>query len=191
MTDLLQPAFDREKFKDVVHFICDNCNIHELGNVKLHKILYFSDMLCFLSTGNPMTGAEYQKQQFGPAARHLSATIDQLIRDNRLRVEKRNYFGFTKVDYISIQQPSRLRLGSNEEVQILREVIDFVCARSAKEISELSHNEAWHAAELGETIPYYSAFGMVPSGISIQDMEAAIEEARKIRPVINAQFQAR
>lgn len=37
--------FDREKFLDVIHLICDRIDAAELGRVKLHKALYFSDMI--------------------------------------------------------------------------------------------------------------------------------------------------
>lgn len=188
MSNLIEPKFDRDKFRDVVHFVCDSCDVHELGNVKLHKILYFSDMLCFLSRGKPLTGEQYYKQQFGPVARHLTSAVNSLCEYGLLRVEKRDYFGFPKLDYVSLAKPSLQRLNSNEEVQILRDVIDFVCARSAREISELSHNVAWDAAMMGELIPYFSAFGLLPSEISEEDMQSAVDEARRIRPVIDAQL---
>ena len=171
---------DHAKLKDVVHFICSQCRPDELGNVKLHKILYFSDMLHFLSFGKPLTGVEYQKQQFGPVARHLSWAINELCKEGVLRVEKRDYFGFPKTDYYSTSRPSTARL-SNAETQILHDVIEFVCARSAKEISELSHLTPWEAAEIGEVIPYYSAIGLLPTSVSDADVEAGMKEARAIR----------
>lgn len=185
MHDDLAPTFHRQKFKDVVHFVCANCRKEELGNVKLHKILYFSDMLAYLSTGNPLTGVEYRKQQFGPVARHLTWALKQLADEGRISIENRNYYGFEKKDYVSLRSPSRELLG-NQEVVLLLDVIDFVCARSAREISELSHDQAWHAVRMGEVIPYFAAFGLFPTEISDEDMRASIDEARRIRPVIDA-----
>jgi uncharacterized phage-associated protein len=186
MLDDLQPRFDRAKFKDVVHFICSNSKPEELGNVKLHKILYFADMLTYLSTGEPLTGVEYQKQQFGPVARYLSSALNQLSIEGRIRIEKRDYFGYQKSDYISIQTPPREKF-SNQEVRLLLDVIDYVSAKSAKEISELSHDAAWHAARIGETIPYYAALGLLPARVSEADISAAIEEAKRVRPFVDAE----
>ena len=137
-----EPTFelDHQKLKDVVHYICSKCSPEELGNVKLHKILYFSDMLHFQSTGQPLTGVEYQKQKFGPTARHLGWAVGQLISENKLRSEDRDYYGFAKRAYISLSAPRNDRIGN--VTHLLDDVIDFVCARSAKEISELSHNVA-------------------------------------------------
>lgn len=183
--DLTAPVYrlDREKLIEVVHYICANCSPEELGNVKLHKILYFSDMLHFLSTGAPLTGVEYQKQQFGPTARHLSWAVDKLAAEGKLRLERRDYFGLSKTDYIALQQPRAGAL-SNHAVQILNDVIAFVCSRSAKEISELSHDAAWRAAEIGEVIPYHAALGLLPCAISDSDVAAAISEAHRVAPII-------
>lgn len=185
----LHPEFNREKFKDVVHFVCASCSPEELGNLKLHKILYFSDMLKFLSSLQPLTGVEYIKQKFGPTARHLTWAVNELCKEGRLKVVRRDYFGFEKVDYISLTSPSRKRL-SNDDVHLLSDVIDFVCSKSAKEISELSHDAAWEAAELGQTIPYYAAPGLVPAPVSEQDIAGAIDEAHRIRPLIDAELAA-
>lgn len=172
-----------QKLKDVVHYVCAQCRPDELGNVKLHKILYFADMLHFLSVNKPLTGVEYQKQSFGPVARHLSWAINELCKEGALRVQKRDYYGFKKIDYFAVQSPSVSRL-SNSEIALINDVIGFVCERSAKEISELSHMEPWKAAEIGETLPYPSAYGLLPSEATDDDIEAAIAEARSIRQEI-------
>lgn len=177
------------KLKDVVHFICAECEPRELGNVKLHKILYFADMLHYLNAGRPLTGVEYQKQQFGPVARHLSWAVNELCKEGRLRAQKRDYFGYKKTDYLA----DRESCGniSNIEREILMDVIDFVCSRSAKEISELSHQAPWEAAEMGETIPYCSAFGLLPKEVTRADVDNSIVIAKKIRPSIEQQINER
>ncbi len=185
MDQELSYSFDRNKFKYVVHLICSRCRPEELGNVKLHKVLYFADMINFVSTGRPLTGVEYQKQQFGPTARHLSWALQELASEGRIRMERRNYFGFPKMDYISLRVPEGITL-TNEEAQILQDSIDFVCAHSAREISELSHAAPWEATKTGETIPYYSAYGLVPAEVTDADVENGIIEARRIREKIDA-----
>jgi uncharacterized phage-associated protein len=174
------PKGNLQKLKDVVHYVCAHCRQDELGNVKLHKILYFADMLHFLSVNKPLTGVEYQKQNFGPVARHLSWALNELCKEGVLRVQKRDYYGFKKTDYLSLQSPSPSRL-SNSEIALINDVVGFVCERSAKEISELSHMEPWKAAEIGEVLPYYSALGLLPSVATDDDVEDAVAEARAIR----------
>ena len=183
--------FDRSKFKDAVEYICARCSTDELGTVKLHKILYFADMIHFLGLGTPLTGASYQKQKFGPMARHLSSAVGELAREGRMKAKKRDYFGYEKTDYV-VDKPERAtgQLLSAAARRVLDEVIDFVCARSAKEMSELSHMAAWEAAEIGETIPYYSSYGLYPSAVTDADVDAAVAQARAVRPQIEAERSA-
>lgn len=179
---------DREKLKDIVHYICSKATPSELGNVKLHKILYFSDMLHFKSTGLPLSGVEYQKQQFGPVAKHLTWAIEELTAQKRIRVETRDYFGFSIKQYISLAPPKMDKIGN--ATKLLDDVIEFVCVRSAREISELSHNLPWQMAKMGETIPYYTVLGWQPTEITDEDMQWAVTEARRIAPRIEAEFGA-
>lgn len=169
---------DREKLKEAVLLIASHCPPEELGNVKLHKILYFSDMLFFLKEGRPLTGVEYLKQKFGPVARHLSAAITQLNDEGALRVEEEDYFGVIKKTYRPQVAFSRHHLSASE-VELVKEVADFVRGKSAKEISAISHNAAWESVDLGQPIPYFTAFRLVPPETDESDRQWAAQAARE------------
>lgn len=169
---------DREKLKEAVLLIASHCPAAELGNVKLHKTLYYSDMLCFLNEGRPLTGVDYLKQKFGPVARHLTNALSALQEEGRIKVVDQDYYGFYKKTYIPTEEYRRDRL-SEEEERLIREVADFVRGKSAKEISELSHNAAWESVELGEVIPYFTALRLVPTEINDSDRQWASEAARE------------
>lgn len=173
-----QFQLDREKLKEAVCLIASHCPPEELGNVKLHKILYFADMMFFLHEGRPITGVDYMKQKFGPVARHLTVSVAELVAEGALRVEEQEYFGMYKKNYIPTKEYKANRL-SEEEVELLREVSDFVRGKSAKEISEISHNAVWEAAELGEVLPYFTALRLVPTEVNDSDREWAADSARK------------
>ena len=168
--------FDREKLKEAICLLASHCAPAELGNVKLHKMLYFSDMLSFLDEGHPITGVEYQKQKFGPTARYLTAALNSLERDGILQILEEPFHGFFKKSYVSRSPYQANRLSSREQ-DLLREVADFVRGKTAKEISELSHNAAWEAASLGETIPYFTALRLIPDEISDDDRSWAEQTA--------------
>ncbi len=169
--------FDREKFKEAILFLASYCPPEELGNVKLHKMLYFADMMNFLEEGRPLTGVDYLKQKFGPTARHLTSAVEELTRDGSLTVKEAEYHGFFKKDYVAAQpfKPSRL---AEREVALLEEVADFVRGKTARQISEISHNAAWDAAELGEVIPYFTALQLVPVEVTDVDRAWALETAK-------------
>jgi hypothetical protein len=46
---------------------------------------------------------------------------------------------------------------------------------------------AWEAVEIGDTIPYYSAFGLYPAAVTDADVDAAVSEARRIRSLVKAE----
>ena len=170
--------FDREKLKEAVQFLASYCPPEELGNVKLHKILYFSDMLFFLHEGRPITGVEYLKQKFGPVARHLTAAITDLASEHKIEVVEKEYYGYYKKSYIPVSGFDRQHL-SEDEVALLTDVADFVRGKSAQEISEISHNAAWEAAEIGEVIPYFTALRLVPTEFTEEDRNWGIEAAHQ------------
>lgn len=171
--------FDRQKFKAAVHYVAASTRPEELGRVKLHKILYFADMLHYLAAGRPLTGEEYQKQQFGPTARHLGVALKELAAEGKLDVRRRLFHGFPKDTFDSLEEP-RSDVFTQDELKLLADVIDDVCARSAREISEISHNAAWELASLGETLPYYTAYLMAPAEVTDDDVAWGAEEAGRI-----------
>jgi uncharacterized phage-associated protein len=174
-----QHQFNRQKLLDAILYVCRRQDPSALGRVKLHKILYFADMLHFLDTGRPLTGVEYIKQQFGPTARHLTWALNELQRQGRLTVSEREFFGTPKTDFFALTDVDTNAL-SDDERSLLSEVADFVCAKTAKEISELSHTLAWESVNYGDVIPYESALMLVPAEVTDEDVEWARDEAKNL-----------
>lgn len=185
-----QIQFNRQKFKDVVHYVVDYVSTkyssEALGNTKLHKVLYFSDMLHYLATGIPLTGADYQRQRFGPTARLLTSCLKELEREGRIGTGRVDYYGFSKAEYHALRAPDLSALPQRDR-SLIEEMADFVCARSAVEISEFSHDDVWSSVPMGERIPYYAAFAMFPSELTDEDMEEAAAESLELAPQIEAE----
>jgi uncharacterized phage-associated protein len=175
--------FDRERFKDIVHYIVhyvgNNLDTEKLGNTKLHKILYFADMLHYLDTGRPLTGADYQRQRFGPTARHLTWALKSLESENRISVSTRNYYGYAKSEYRALVPPRTQGLSASQ-INMVEHLIGFVCVHTASEISEFSHNDVWSSVPMGKRIPYYAAFAMFPAEMTEDDLAEATEEAIRL-----------
>ena len=173
----MKPELDREKFKAVVHYLCRHAG-DDFGRIKLHKALYFADMLYFIDTARPLTGVDYVKQQFGPTARHLKWALDELAKDGKLSVSRESYFGLPKDRFQSLKEPETNRL-SEEERRLLNDTLHFVGNYSATAISELSHNEAWYAFSIGEVIPYDTAYWLVPTEVTDDDVAWAEAQMRE------------
>ncbi len=168
--------FDREKLLEAVYFVCSVSDPSKLGNVKLHKILYFSDMMRFLESGSPITGVEYIKQKMGPTARHLAWALGELQSCGVLEISEEEFHGFIKKRY-ETRSAFPIRNLSTEEKDMLREATDYFSDMSARETSEISHNAAWRTARLGEVIPYHSVYRLLPVELDEDDMKWAEKEA--------------
>ena len=172
--------FDLAKLKDAVLYACSRCEPSRLGAVKLHKVLYFADMLHYANVGAPMTGATYRKRPMGPTCDQLLGTLTMLVSDGELQIRDVDYFGYIKKEYISSGLSHGESLSETERA-VLDDVIEFVCVNNtAKTISEFSHNKAWEIAEFGEVIPYNSVFNLFPTQVSPETFEWASQEANAI-----------
>jgi Protein of unknown function (DUF4065) len=168
--------FDRTKLRALILYTCGKCKPSQLGAVKLHKVLYFTDMLHYAHVGNSVTGASYKKRPFGPTCDQLLPALQDLHRSGAIRIRDVDYFGFKKKEYEAVASPEIDRLNKTE-VDLLDEVIEFVCSNNtAKTISEYSHNRAWEMAEFGETLPYNSVFQIFPTQVSQDAMDWAAKE---------------
>ena len=167
--------FDRDKLKSAILYICKSCRADDLGAVKLHKVLYFADMIRYIQAGNAITGSTYRKRPLGPTCDQLLSALRELEASGQLKIASVDYFGYVKKQYTAVNDPEP-RLSFDEKV-ILDEVIDFVCRNNtAKTISEFSHLSPWELAEYGEVLPYTSSFRLIPNQVSEEAMEWASTE---------------
>ncbi|MBV8565864.1 MAG: SocA family protein [Methylobacteriaceae bacterium] len=172
--------FDRPKLKNAILYSCLKCGPSALGAVKLHKLLYYSDMLHYAEHGRPLIGATYRKRPFGPTCDQLPAALRDLSENHELKAEEVDYFGYKKKQFTVLRAPDLTRLDPSER-EILDEVIEFVCFNnSAKTISEFSHNRAWELAEFGEELPYHTVFQIFPTEVSLEALEWAKTRADEI-----------
>lgn len=174
--------FDYNKFVDVVHYVCGlfSSQPEALGQVKLHKILYFSDMTRFYESGKPLTGVEYLKQPYGPTARDLAKALKELESKHLLRVTMRQVFGYKKVEFQDVQPFQSNRL-SDDEKELIEAVAEWARSMSAVEISEYSHQLPWESAKLGQRIDYATAGMLFPRKVTEADLEWVHQAANQIQ----------
>lgn len=175
-----QHQFDVEKLKTLVLYVCSKCEPTQLGAIKLHKTLYFSDMLFYAENGHPITGAIYRKRPLGPTCDAILPIIRDLERDGDLEVTTVNYHGYHKKQFICKNIPDMTRINDKEKL-VVDEMIDFVCKNNtAKMISDLSHNRAWDHADFGDVITYSSVFKIFPNPVSLEALDWASNEVKQI-----------
>src|SRR5450759_2012975 len=90
MADYKTFEFNAGKFKDLLLYICERLSDDPtFGETKLNKTLFFSDFKAFRVLGTSITGADYQKNRYGPTARLYTVMRDELLSADQLRVELR------------------------------------------------------------------------------------------------------
>ena len=178
---LLTPAphvpFRPDKLRAAVHYVCFRSpDPRRLGKTKLNKILYYADREAYLRTGQPITGEVYVKHQYGPVSSHLDAAIADLERNRLVAVAEASGYNafvgasYAQKQYLSLRRPD-VSVFTAEEVSLIEQYVDLICERySAREISRASHDAVWEAAELGEEIPYYTAFLQTPAEVTPDDL---------------------
>lgn len=132
------------------------------GSTKLNKILYFAEISHLRRTGQPITGSEYQKQPHGPTLRRMPPIIRDLEDHGAAKEIEEDYYGYARRKLVALREPDLSEITAEEVASVLDMVRQF-WGKSAKEVSDISHEDpGWRAVEIGETIPLQLAFVAQP-----------------------------
>ena len=127
------------------------------GAIKLNKILWWSDFQAFGRLGGPITGVRYVRRPQGPAPYRLLPVRNRLIRLDAAEMEERPVGQRLQERIVALRAPDKLF--TQEQLDIVDEVIRDLWGMTATEVSERSHGKAWQiAAEDGVPIPYEAVF---------------------------------
>lgn len=151
-----------DRLEALVHYIVSVCRPDELGSTKLAKILWFSDVEYYRRTGRTITHADdYVKDDHGPRHRALYDVI-RVLREQGRVAESPNLtpVGFRQ-ELVHLELPDP-KCFEADEIAIIDRVASQICRMSAKQASELTHDELWGSAYFGERIPV--AAGAVLAG---------------------------
>ena len=174
-------AFDREKFKAMVHCICwkTSENPSSLGGTKLNKACWLADFVAYYNTGEPITGAAYIKRQFGPVPRPILSTLRDLEAGGIVVSSTKTFHGYPQTQFVAQYEPD-LSLFTQDELDLIERATAYVTEQhTAKSISELSHDHVWKAAKDGEEIPYFTIFAN-PAPITDSERQWALQELEAI-----------
>jgi len=152
------PEFDREKFKDAMHYVIARAGGHAgFGAVKLYKALWFSDSKTYVLRGRPITGEQYIRQKHGPVPKHALEIMTELENEGRIKVRKAWFGDYGQWQFKSLLPASTARL-DKEELQSLDHWIRCIDEEhTAQSISDESHDDyAWEIAKMNEPLPYYA-----------------------------------
>lgn len=147
------------------------------GLTKLNKLLFFCDFLAFRAWGRSITGAMYQKRQFGPAPLALLRLLERMIDADACREVPRVLFGRDQRVIQAIEQPD-LTAFTDDELALIDDVLAELRHSSGAEVSDLSHEFiGWQLAEYGEEIPYETVFVEPPRPLTPEEEHACRQAA--------------
>jgi Protein of unknown function (DUF4065) len=143
-------AFNREKFKQLVHYVIWRAGQRDwFGAVKLNKVLWFSDTETFAHLGEPITGATYTRQQFGPVPKAIMPIRSELVREGKIEISREG-----RLERLTALTKPDMQSFTSLEMAIIDWWIEHIATyETAQTISAKSHDYAWQIASLGETLP--------------------------------------
>ncbi|MGL5115839.1 MAG: Panacea domain-containing protein [Beijerinckiaceae bacterium] len=140
-----------DRLGSLLHWIIASLRPAELGAIKLNRIAWLADRDHFIRTGRTITGREYIKLEQGPVPAGVEEELEHLRRSGAISERKLKVVDYSRREFESLTLPDASVFATDER-DVIEEVIEFVRAKSAAEISEISHDEIWVELELGETI---------------------------------------
>lgn len=154
----MQVNYDERKLTELVLCIAERLLSDTSGGAtKLNKLLYFADFAHVRRTGSPITGDEYQKLRHGPAPRRLKPIRDSLVELGDAEISMEDFLGYS-VHRLVPRRVADASVFSEVELTTIDKVIDDLDGLTARQVSDLSHEEAgWRLVEFGDTIPYETA----------------------------------
>lgn len=165
MTTATQPAitqtmtYDPHKFRELLLYIAERSEDDpNFGKTKLNKILFYTDFLAYGIFGRSVTGATYQRRDYGPVPQELPAARRKLIDDGDAAIDYGRRFNYPQERLVA-KRPANPSVLTPGERRLVDDVIRELWHHSAVAVSDLSHREVgWKIADDREVIPYNTVF---------------------------------
>jgi len=154
----MKTTYDERKFTELLVYVASRLHGDQSGGAtELNKLLFFADFAHVRRTGAPITGAEHQKLEHGPAARRLSPVRDRLIESGDAVLVDEQFLGYRQHRLVP-HRDADLGVFSSDELATIDKVLADLGGLNARQVSDLSHDEAgWRLVDFGDTIPYEAA----------------------------------
>lgn len=172
---------ETDKLEQLLLYVCSRCDDPgKLGATKLNKILWYADAIAFLRTGKPITNASYIKRQFGPVPRRVPEVKASLLQKGAIIERIIPVGSFQQKQIVSLVQAD-ISVFSPEEISLVDEVVRIITENhTARSISDLTHDNIWEAAKIGEEIPLYALHAQSKGEVDELDMAWAQEVVKRI-----------
>ncbi len=136
-----------EKLRNLMLAIAGNPSVSNLGLTKLWKLIYFADVAALREGGSTITGSEFVKYPHGPVPSRGEKHLKKLRREKLVDTRQGSTGPYVQTFVTAIGKPN-MRVFSGEEGAIIERVCLELGQKTAKELSDMSHDEpAWARAD--------------------------------------------
>lgn len=155
------PVKNQKKFKTVLAYILRKVGGKpNIGMTAIYKLLYFIDFDYYEKFEEQLTGAVYIKNHYGPTPVMFGKIIEEMKSKNEIEeVRSKFYDKEQKKYFLNPEYKIDLSELSAQEIKHIDWELDRLSDKTARELSELSHEDMpWRAAKIGESVQYNGVF---------------------------------
>ena len=152
-------GFSAQKFKELTLYLAErSADDPGFGSTKLNKLLYFCDFEAYRRLGHSITGARYQKLEWGPAAKEFLPLQDEMLRDGMIGIEQRTRHQLVQRVTVPLIEPN-VDVFDADELALVDRVLAELRPLTGRAASDYSHEQSagWQLAAEGEEIPSSTA----------------------------------
>lgn len=159
VVEAVDVEFDKEKFKQILHYIIHKCgHLENVGKTVLFKLLYFTDFDFYELTEEKLTGEAYLKADYGPLPIHFSSMIEELQNEEKVEQCDVDVGKYVQHKFISLKEP-KPDLLRGDVMQFVETEIAKCGQLNASQIAAFSHKDMpYKATEDDEIIDYELVF---------------------------------
>lgn len=156
---LMEVAYDEDKFAELLLHVASRLRGDRAGGAtKLNKVLFFVEFTHLRRHHRVVSGCQFQKLPHGPAPHQLLPVRRRLIDAGEAELIEEDFLGRPQHRLVP-KREADLSSFAVEEMRTIEDVLAELAGMTGTQVSELSHQEpGWRLTEVGETIPFSTAF---------------------------------
>jgi uncharacterized phage-associated protein len=156
-------AADNGRVAAAAHYVVANVDPGKLGYVKLNKILWYADLEHYRWHGVSMTGLRrYERTLNGPMAAEIAQAVGRLVREQKIVERTVKVADYARREMVGLQPPEAGAV-SDEQMDILADVIAAVAPLNASGLRQMTHDDRlWQEVANGDAMLVATGSVMTP-----------------------------
>lgn len=150
-SDNVADSVDKIKYKNLILYFAEKIGaLPNVGETVFYKLIYFAETLSLHRLKQPIIGEQFVKRQYGPVPKSFRTITNKMIADNELDKVIGRFYTYMQTKYLPRVESSGL---TADEKSVADDIIRLLGAKSATELSDLSHQDSpWIDAKDDEII---------------------------------------